>query len=157
MRAALDAAGPGDDAALKRALRALRKRVMLNLIARDLGGAGFARRGRWKRRRRSPKSQRATRSRGSRPTSAPGTASPLASPGGRAQQLHVVGMGKLGGAELNVSSDVDLVFAYPEEGETAGPRSISNHEYFTRLGTQAHRRPVRGDRRTATFSAWTCG
>ena len=40
-------------------------------------------------------------------------------------------MGKLGGAELNVSSDIDLVFAYPEEGETQGPRSISNHEYFT--------------------------
>ena len=59
---------------------------------------------------------------------------PVGQPGGRAQQLHVVGMGKLGGAELNVSSDVDLVFTYPEEGETAGPRPLSNHEYFTRLG-----------------------
>ena len=43
-------------------------------------------------------------------------------------------MGKLGGGELNVSSDVDLVFVYPEEGETAGPRSISNREFFERLG-----------------------
>jgi glutamate-ammonia-ligase adenylyltransferase len=42
-------------------------------------------------------------------------------------------MGKLGGGELNVSSDIDLVFIYPEEGETSGPRSISNHEYFDRL------------------------
>ena len=43
-------------------------------------------------------------------------------------------MGKLGGAELNVSSDIDLIFVYPEEGETRGPNAISNHEYFTRLG-----------------------
>ncbi|MBI2297044.1 MAG: bifunctional [glutamate--ammonia ligase]-adenylyl-L-tyrosine phosphorylase/[glutamate--ammonia-ligase] adenylyltransferase, partial [Betaproteobacteria bacterium] len=45
-----------------------------------------------------------------------------------------VGMGKLGGSELNVSSDIDLVLVYPEDGETQGPRAISNHEYFTRLG-----------------------
>ncbi|MGH8710917.1 MAG: bifunctional [glutamate--ammonia ligase]-adenylyl-L-tyrosine phosphorylase/[glutamate--ammonia-ligase] adenylyltransferase, partial [Burkholderiales bacterium] len=50
------------------------------------------------------------------------------------QELLVIGMGKLGGGELNVSSDIDLVFVYPEEGETSGPRSISNHEYFDRLG-----------------------
>ena len=43
-------------------------------------------------------------------------------------------MGKLGGGELNVSSDIDLVFVYPEEGETAGPRVIANREYFDRLG-----------------------
>ena len=36
------------------------------------------------------------------------------------QQLHVVGMGKLGGGELNVSSDIDLIFLYPEEGVTRG-------------------------------------
>jgi len=48
--------------------------------------------------------------------------------------LLVVGMGKLGGRELNVSSDVDLVFVYPEEGETAGPRALSNQEFFVRLG-----------------------
>ncbi len=52
------------------------------------------------------------------------------------QRLIVVGMGKLGGRELNVSSDIDLIFVYPEEGETdgAGGKSISNFEYFTRLG-----------------------
>jgi glutamate-ammonia-ligase adenylyltransferase len=53
---------------------------------------------------------------------------------GVAQQLVVVGMGKLGGGELNVSSDVDLVFAYPEQGETDGARPLSNQEFFDRLG-----------------------
>lgn len=53
---------------------------------------------------------------------------------GRPQRLLVVGMGKLGGRELNVSSDIDLVFVYPEAGETAGPRRIDNHEFFVRLG-----------------------
>ena len=50
------------------------------------------------------------------------------------QSLVVVGMGKLGGGELNVSSDVDLVFLYPEEGETDGARTLSNREFFERLG-----------------------
>lgn len=49
------------------------------------------------------------------------------------QSLIVVGMGKLGGGELNVSSDIDLIFAYEEEGETNGKTVISNHEYFTKL------------------------
>jgi len=53
---------------------------------------------------------------------------------GQPQPLVVVGMGKLGGNELNFSSDVDLVFLYPEGGETDGVRSIDNFEYFTRLG-----------------------
>ena len=43
-------------------------------------------------------------------------------------------MGKLGGGELNVSSDIDLIFVYPEEGETEGPRRIANREFFDRLG-----------------------
>jgi glutamate-ammonia-ligase adenylyltransferase len=43
-------------------------------------------------------------------------------------------MGKLGGGELNFSSDIDLVFLYPEAGETDGRRPASNEEYFTRLG-----------------------
>jgi glutamate-ammonia-ligase adenylyltransferase len=50
--------------------------------------------------------------------------------------LGVVGMGKLGGRELNVSSDIDLIFVYEEEGETAGGSraAISNQEFFIRLG-----------------------
>jgi glutamate-ammonia-ligase adenylyltransferase len=55
---------------------------------------------------------------------------------GEKQQLIVVGMGKLGGRELNVSSDIDLIFVYPEDGDTDGERPISNFEFFTRLGRQ---------------------
>lgn len=53
---------------------------------------------------------------------------------GRAQQLIVLGMGKLGGRELNFSSDIDLIFAFDENGESDGPRPLSNEQYFTRLG-----------------------
>ncbi len=53
---------------------------------------------------------------------------------GRPQRLMIIGMGKLGGRELNVSSDVDYIFIYPEEGDTAGPKSIENFDFFTRLG-----------------------
>jgi [glutamine synthetase] adenylyltransferase / [glutamine synthetase]-adenylyl-L-tyrosine phosphorylase len=53
---------------------------------------------------------------------------------GASQQLVVLGMGKLGGRELNFSSDIDLVFTYPEDGSTDGDRSLSNHEFFVRLG-----------------------
>lgn len=55
-------------------------------------------------------------------------------PAGAAQPLVVVGMGKLGGRELNFSSDIDLVFLFPEFGDTDGSRSIANEEFFTRLG-----------------------
>ena len=51
---------------------------------------------------------------------------------GREIALVVLAMGKLGGRELNFSSDVDLIFLYREEGETDGPRILSAHEYFTR-------------------------
>ena len=54
-----------------------------------------------------------------------------------AQHLVVLGMGKLGGGELNLSSDIDLIFAYPLEGETRhGKRSYSNREFFLRLVQQ---------------------
>ncbi|HEV2229114.1 MAG TPA: bifunctional [glutamate--ammonia ligase]-adenylyl-L-tyrosine phosphorylase/[glutamate--ammonia-ligase] adenylyltransferase [Steroidobacteraceae bacterium] len=49
------------------------------------------------------------------------------------QPLVVIGMGKLGGRELNFSSDVDLVLLFPEHGETDGKRSVANEEFFTRL------------------------
>jgi glutamate-ammonia-ligase adenylyltransferase len=135
MRAAL-AAEPGDDEhGLQRALRVLRARVMLSLIARDLGGLApldevlatttalaevttqhaLARLDGWLAARHGR---------------------PVGAASGREQQLHVIGMGKAGGAELNVSSDLDLIFVYPEEGETRGPQAISNHEYFIRLGRQ---------------------
>jgi len=60
---------------------------------------------------------------------------PLGRRSGAPQQLIVLAMGKLGAGELNVSSDIDLIFAYPEAGETNGERKpLSNEEFFTRLG-----------------------
>jgi glutamate-ammonia-ligase adenylyltransferase len=59
---------------------------------------------------------------------------PLGAESGAAQRLIVVAMGKLGGAELNVSSDVDLVFVFPEDGETDGAKPLANQEFFDRLG-----------------------
>ena len=53
---------------------------------------------------------------------------------GEAQRLVVLGMGKLGGEELNFSSDIDLIFAFPEHGETDGARAKSNEEFFVALG-----------------------
>jgi glutamate-ammonia-ligase adenylyltransferase len=62
---------------------------------------------------------------------------PTGEESGRPQELIVLSMGKGGGGELNVSSDIDLIFVYPEDGETAagpGQRQLSNHEFFVRLG-----------------------
>ena len=54
---------------------------------------------------------------------------------GNEQKLLVIAMGKMGGGELNLSSDIDLIFAYPEAGETLGAkRSVSNQQFFERLG-----------------------
>jgi glutamate-ammonia-ligase adenylyltransferase len=47
--------------------------------------------------------------------------------------LVVLGMGKLGGRELNFSSDIDLIFLYPGGTDSDGDRSLSPHEYFTRV------------------------
>lgn len=54
------------------------------------------------------------------------------------QHILVLGMGKLGAYELNLSSDIDLIFAYPESGNTTGNaqgrRDISNQEFFIKVG-----------------------
>jgi [glutamine synthetase] adenylyltransferase / [glutamine synthetase]-adenylyl-L-tyrosine phosphorylase len=50
--------------------------------------------------------------------------------------LIVLGMGKLGGVELNFSSDIDLVFLFAHAGETDGARVLDNEEYFNRLGRE---------------------
>ncbi len=133
MQAILDGCAIGDETALKKALRVLRRQVMLRLIVRDLAGLAdlrevmgtatllaevttrfaLSRIDGWLRKQYGP---------------------PVGEESGAEQDLVVVGMGKLGGGELNVSSDIDLIFAYPEEGETAGPRKTSNHEYFALLG-----------------------
>jgi len=141
MRAYLARETPGDEDELKRALRQLRQQVMLRVLLRDLSG-------------RAPLAEvmasmsdlaelslaYALEYLGPWLEAQHGT--PTAE--GRRQELLVVGMGKLGGRELNVSSDIDLIFVYPEEGDTAlsagaptsgsGPRRLSNHEYFIRLG-----------------------
>ena len=129
----LDELPAADETELSRALRTLRKRVMLHLIVRDLGGlcdlsevtqtmtalAELA-------------VQRAQTFCMDSLTAQFGQ--PIGADSGAAQQMLVIGMGKLGGGELNVSSDIDLIFVYPEEGETDGTRRLSNHEYFSRLG-----------------------
>ncbi|WHZ10034.1 MAG: glutamine synthetase adenylyl-L-tyrosine phosphorylase/ Glutamate-ammonia-ligase adenylyltransferase [Burkholderiaceae bacterium] len=60
---------------------------------------------------------------------------PLA-PDGTCARLWVVGMGKLGARELNASSDIDLIYVYDHDGETAGTSEgrgrITNHEYFAK-------------------------
>ena len=132
MRDFLDASAPHDDAGAKRALRHLRQRVMATLIVRDLGGV-------------APLSEVVE----SMTQLADVTTNfaldfahrqlcelygePLDSQG-QPQRLMVIGMGKLGGRELNVSSDVDFIFVYPEEGQTAGGRCIDNYDFFLRLG-----------------------
>ena len=124
-----------DKDALYIALRNLRKRVMLHLAARDLSGLAdlsevmacmtnlaeitiyfslqchqnwFAMPNRY--------------------------GVPVGNVSGTNQEMLVIAMGKLGGGELNVSSDVDLIFCYPEDGKTNGKNVISNNDFFTRLG-----------------------
>lgn len=58
---------------------------------------------------------------------------------GAPQRLVVFGLGKLGGGELNFSSDVDLVYAYPENGDSDGARGLHAEDYFARLGQQLAR------------------
>jgi glutamate-ammonia-ligase adenylyltransferase len=52
---------------------------------------------------------------------------------GAPQDMLILGMGKLGGGELNVSSDIDLIMLYDEEGETDGRRRISHHEFYGKV------------------------
>ncbi len=133
MRAQLTAAHAASDGALMNALRDLRKRVMLRIIARDL--AGFA--------TLVEVMTTVTALADLAITTAVDHLArelalqygePAAEAAGATQHLHVVAMGKLGGCELNVSSDIDLVFVYPDDGETRGPRTLSNHEFFIRMG-----------------------
>jgi glutamate-ammonia-ligase adenylyltransferase len=123
---------PGSEESLKRTLRRLRQRVMATLIVRDIEGV-------------APLSEVVE----SMTQLADVTTNfaldfvhrqlselfgePLDSRG-QPQRLLVIGMGKLGGRELNVSSDVDYIFVYPEEGQTSGRRRIDNYDFFLRLG-----------------------
>ena len=133
MQDALASAAIDDEATLKTALRSLRKRVMLRLIVRDLAGLADLQEVMGN----ASELAEITVTFALKHLAAWLSAQygqPLGEESGTPQDLIVVGMGKLGGGELNVSSDIDLIFAYPEEGETSGPRIVSNHEYFILLG-----------------------
>jgi len=122
-----------DEDQLSKALRGLRKRVMLHVLARDLNGLsnldevmrGMTALAEIAVRRAQSFTMR---------TMVEQFGQPVGTESGTPQELLVIGMGKLGGGELNVSSDIDLIFVYPEDGETDGERSLSNHEFFSRLG-----------------------
>ncbi|TVQ86339.1 MAG: bifunctional [glutamate--ammonia ligase]-adenylyl-L-tyrosine phosphorylase/[glutamate--ammonia-ligase] adenylyltransferase [Chromatiaceae bacterium] len=124
--------GVADEAALHAALRRFRQRQMLRIIWRDLAGwadldetledltaladacivAALEHLTRW------------TEAELGVPRDAAGTRQPLL----------VIGMGKLGARELNLSSDIDLIFAFPSPGSvTGGPRPLSNEQFFLRL------------------------
>jgi [glutamine synthetase] adenylyltransferase / [glutamine synthetase]-adenylyl-L-tyrosine phosphorylase len=53
-------------------------------------------------------------------------------------EFWIVGMGKLGARELNVSSDIDLVYVYEDDGQTDGAESLSAHEYFSKVARKLY-------------------
>lgn len=121
----------GDEATLKRALRVLRSQVLARIIVRDLNGLADL-----------PEVMLTTSllAEVTLQTAIKFLSSWVsvqyglpANAQGDVQSLIIVGMGKLGGYELNVSSDIDLIFAYEEDGSTNGTTSISNQEFFTKL------------------------
>ena len=136
MARALADAAADDEAGLKRRLRQLRQRVLLRAMARDLSGTDVP----------AVRLDEVCTTMSDLAEESIGTALAWSQTAltavhgvprgaaGDALPLIVIGMGKLGGRELNVSSDIDLVFVYPEEGDTDGARAISNHEFFTRVG-----------------------
>jgi glutamate-ammonia-ligase adenylyltransferase len=127
---------PADEESLKRRLRNLRQRAIATLVVRDVGGL-------------APLAEVVeTMSALAEVTTnfalaflhrelAQQFGEPL-DRAGAPQRLIVIGMGKLGGRELNVSSDVDYIFVYPQDGETAGTadggRKIEAYDFFVRLG-----------------------
>lgn len=122
-----------DELVLARAVRYLRKQVMLKLILRDLNGLADLREVMQAMTALAEICvQQAHKCLMQSLTSQFG--SPIGDTSQQPQEMLIIGMGKLGGGELNVSSDIDLIFIYPEDGETNGARTLSNHEFFTRLG-----------------------
>ncbi len=121
-----------DDEGLQRRLRIYRRREMLRLIWRDLGGVAtleetledlseladvcITQALSW--------TQAWTKAELGIPRN----------PHGEEQCLLVIGMGKLGARELNMSSDIDIILAFPDMGQVDGPRSLTNEQFFIRLG-----------------------
>ena len=129
----LNAAKIIDEVSLKKALRQLRQRVILRIIYRDLNGLADL---------HEVMQTTTCLAEVALTTAVNYQQTWLESSYGKpfsenkAQEFIVIGMGKLGGYELNVSSDIDLIFAYECEGETlavAGENKISNQDFFTKL------------------------
>jgi glutamate-ammonia-ligase adenylyltransferase len=131
MQQFLNVADKRDETSLKKALRQLRQRVLVRIIYRDLNDLADLSEV------LSTTTQLAevTLNHALRVLHAQlaQTYGEPVSGTGEQQRLIVVGMGKLGGGELNVSSDIDLIFAYEQEGKTNGAQSISNQDFFTQL------------------------
>ena len=121
-----------DDAALRKVLRRLRQRVFHTLIVRDISGAASL--------------QEVVTAMTLLAELAISTAyqcaahslaelhgTPIDPETGKPQEMIIVGMGKLGGRELNVSSDIDLIMLFGNDGETPGRRPLSHHEFYARL------------------------
>ncbi len=126
--AELEATHAASEAQFGKALRQLRQTEMVRLVWRDLTGAASVhatlRETSW-----FAESVIAGGARVAAALLAPRYGAPPAGEG-----LVVLGMGKLGGEELNFSSDVDLVFLYPRGGETDGPVALALEDYYARQG-----------------------
>ena len=124
-----------NEAGMKAILRRLRNKVMLRLAARDLGGLADLAEVMSTMTDLAEVTIRFALERQKMWLGNPDRFGlPLGAESKAPQDMLVIAMGKLGGGELNVSSDVDLIFVYPEDGETSGCRSIANHDFFIRLG-----------------------
>jgi glutamate-ammonia-ligase adenylyltransferase len=122
----------GDEAALHRALRLFRRRHMLRIVWRDLSG--------WAELDETLEDLSELADcciRQALALLSVWTEAEIGVPqdsAGQRQPLIVLGMGKLGARELNLSSDIDLIFAFPSTGETSGgTRPLANEQFFTRL------------------------
>ncbi|HTJ54212.1 MAG TPA: bifunctional [glutamate--ammonia ligase]-adenylyl-L-tyrosine phosphorylase/[glutamate--ammonia-ligase] adenylyltransferase [Nitrosospira sp.] len=124
-----------NEAGMKAILRRLRNKVMLRLAARDLGGLADLAEVMSTMSDLAEVTIRFALERQKMWLGNPDRFGlPLGAESKAPQDMLVIAMGKLGGGELNVSSDVDLIFVYSEDGETSGCRSIANHDFFIRLG-----------------------
>ena len=131
MQVMLDAMVVSDAASLQRGLRKLRQAVMAQMIVRDLAGLADVH----EVMRMCTDLAKVTVCHALKFHTAHLAqihGMPM-NPDGTPMQLAVIGMGKLGGGELNVSSDIDLVYLYADEGETTGGKPVSYHQFFVLL------------------------
>ena len=132
-RLALELDEPGSEERLSKALRLARQREMVRIAWRDIGGLASLEETLLETSAFADAALQVATCRLHRLL-----CSSLGEPtsrDGEPQRLIVYALGKLGSEELNFSSDIDLLFAYPAGGECVGaPRALSNEEFFTRLG-----------------------